>query len=288
MTNSMTAFARVQGQVGSTAICWELKSVNHRYLETSFRLPESFRFIELNLRNDLRGQVSRGKLDCQLKIDFIADAQQSFVINEGLVKAILTAGEKLAKNQHLANDITVSQVLSWPGIAEISRPDSSALGKEIEQLFHNAVEQLVFSRQDEGKKLKEFIKSRLQLLAEQVELSRAQIEVINSQARAKLISRIEGLNLTVAEGRIEQEIALILAKLDISEEIDRLKAHIDEVSLVLERNEAVGRRLDFLMQELNREANTLSSKSDSTALTKHAVEMKVLIEQMREQIANIE
>lgn len=288
MTHSMTAFARMQSQVGSTVICWELKSVNHRYLETSFRLPEQYRFLEIACRNALRGHVSRGKLDCQLKIAYAPDAQQSLNINEGLMKAILTAGEKLSERECLPNDLSVNALLTWPGVAEMSQPDQEALEEEAGQLFIKAIAQLVTVRQTEGKKLNEIIVARLNLLSEELNEVRKEAAHIAALTREKLLGRLASLQLSVTDARIEQEIALMLAKLDVSEEMDRLQAHIAEVSRVLTSKEAVGRRLDFLMQELNREANTLSSKSDSALLTKHAVEMKVLIEQMREQIQNIE
>ncbi|GGI85851.1 YicC/YloC family endoribonuclease [Legionella impletisoli] len=288
MTHSMTAFARVQSQVDSTLICWELKSVNHRYLEASFRLPESFRSLEIACRNAFRGKVSRGKLDCQLKLDYAPGAEKTMIINEALLKALINAGNELAEHQQLANDLTVSNLLAWPGVAELSQPDREMLSHEVVRLFALTLDELIKARHIEGKKLREFVDSRLTLLAAEVKHVEGLIESIATHAREKLLGRLESLQMNVADSRIEQEIALMLAKLDVSEELDRLNAHIAEVSRVLATQEAVGRRLDFLMQELNREANTLSSKSDSAALTQHAVEMKVLIEQMREQIQNIE
>lgn len=288
MTHSMTAFVSAQSQVDSTVIRWELKSVNHRYLESNFRIPDAFRFIEVNLRQALSGHISRGKLDCHLKINVADGVAPSFVINDGLMKAVLEAGSKLADNEQLANDLTVSKILLWPGIAEMHMPNSNEHAKAIQQLFQQAVEQLAGVRQEEGNKLKSFIKTRLTLLTEQVELARAEVSHFRQQARDKLLARLERLNLEVLEARIEQEIALMLTRLDVSEELDRLTVHIDEVCRILDSQGPVGRRLDFLMQELNREANTLSSKSDTSELTKHTVEMKVLIEQMREQIQNIE
>ncbi len=288
MTHSMTAFSRVQNQVGPSLFCWELKSVNHRYLDVSFRLPESFRFLEANLRNLLRGQIQRGKLECQLKFNDLTADNQSMLINEGLLKALLDTGEKLAARQPLANDLTVSRVLSWPGVVQVSQPDIEALSGQVEQLFKEAVAQLQAARLIEGNVLKEYVRSRLHQLNVEVVQAREEVALISTHAREKLLGRLQELQLGVAEPRFEQEIALMLARLDVSEELDRLQTHIHEVERNLDSNEAVGRRLDFLMQELNREANTLSSKSDSAVLTLHAVQMKVLIEQMREQIQNIE
>jgi uncharacterized protein (TIGR00255 family) len=288
MIYSMTAFSRVQRQVGTTTFFWELKSVNHRYLDVSFRLPEAFRFIEINLRNILRGQVHRGKLECQLKFNNSTGDIQTININEGLVNALLKAGMELAKEHELANDLTVSHLLTWPGVVESSPQDMESLSQHTEELFQEAIYELLTARLNEGNVLKDHIKSRLFKINEEIAGAREIVSLISQQSREKLLNKLSNLQLEVNDSRIEQEIAMILTKMDVSEELDRLQSHVDEVLLTLDRDEAVGRRLDFLMQELNREANTLSSKSDSVALTQHAVQMKVLIEQMREQIQNIE
>ncbi len=281
MTHSMTAFARVQNQLGTSLLCWELKSVNHRYLDVSFRLPESFRFVEINLRNILRGQISRGKLECQLKVNDLTG-------DTGLVKALLGAGAALASSQQIANDVTVSHLLAWPGVIQISQPDAEALGQQVEQAFQGALTQLLAARLAEGNMLKEHVKTRLYLLNDELISARAQVALISGQTKEKLLARLHTIQMDVMDARIEQELALILARLDVSEELDRLQTHLNEVARTVECDDVAGRRLDFLMQELNREANTLSSKSDSVILTQHAVQMKVLIEQMREQIQNIE
>lgn len=289
MTHSMTSFARVQNQLGASQLCWELRSVNHRYLDVSFRLPESFRFMEANLRQILRGQVNRGKLECQLKVSDVSGNGQSMTINTDLVNVLLEAGSALASNQHIANDLMVSHLLAWPGIIQISQPDIEVLGQQVEQAFQEALKQLLVARQTEGNMLKEHVLTRIQLLNDEIMRARAQVVLISGQTKEKLLARLHHIQIEVMEVRIEQEIALMLARLDVSEELDRLQTHLNEVSRILTCNEvAAGRRLDFLMQELNREANTLSSKSDSVVLTQHAVQMKVLIEQMREQIQNIE
>ena len=288
MTHSMTAFSRVQNHVGPSVLCWELKSVNHRYLDVSFRLPESFRFLETNLRNLLRGRINRGKLECQLKFNDLTADNHTMIINEGLVRSLLASAEKLAASQQIANDVTVSHVLSWPGVVQVSQPDIESLSEQISQLFQDALTQLQTARLTEGNILKEFITARLHKLSDEIILTRELVITISAQLRTKLMTRLQELELSVAEPRFEQEIALMLARLDVSEELDRLQTHIGEVERALNNPEAVGRQLDFLMQELNREANTLGSKSDSAILTQHAVQMKVLIEQMREQIQNIE
>ncbi|KTD32997.1 putative stress-induced protein [Legionella nautarum] len=288
MTHSMTAFARVQKQLDTGIFCWEIRSVNHRYLDVSFRLPDAFRFLETSLRAMLRDHLSRGKLECQLKFQDMTSDNQVMHINENLVNGLIDAGNKLSAAKHLANDLTLNAVLTWPGVIQVTQPDIEILGRHAEQLFGEALIQLVAVRKTEGQALRSLVQNRLLSLG--TEVKNAQLHIVSNteQARDKLLTRLRSLQLEVDSTRIEQELALQLARLDVSEELDRLETHIAEVAKVLKSSEAAGRRLDFLMQELNREANTLSSKSDSVALTQSAVEMKVLIEQMREQIQNIE
>ncbi len=288
MTHSMTAFAREQNQHAAILLCWELKSVNHRYLDVSFRLPDSLRFLEVRLRHLLRGQIHRGKLECVLKLNDMTEDNQSIVLNTGLVKALLDAGDLLASSRQIANDLTVSHVLAWPGIVQVSQPDLDALGQYVEQAFQCALKQLQSARLAEGNVLKEHIKTRVQQLKDEISRARAEVGLSAGQTKEKLLARLHSIQLDVMDARIEQEIALMLARLDVSEELDRLETHLNEVERTLDCDDVAGRRLDFLMQELNREANTLSSKSDSVVLTQSAVQMKVLIEQMREQIQNIE
>ncbi|MBI2785408.1 MAG: YicC family protein [Legionella longbeachae] len=288
MLQSMTAFARVQQQIEVGQFCWEIKSVNHRYLDVSFRLPESFRFIEPHLRAMLRDKISRGKLECQLKYQDTSTNNQSMLINMGIVNALVGLGEKLSASHHLANDLGIAEVLSWPGVVQTSTLDVDVLVEHVLSLFKEAIEQLSHMRATEGRALKTHVTGRLNELALEVERARSLVLMQSGRVKDKLLTRLKGLQLEVQDARIEQEIALILTRLDVSEELDRLQIHLDEVGRTLNDDKIAGRRLDFLMQELNREANTLSSKSDSVELTQTAVEMKVLIEQMREQIQNIE
>lgn len=288
MIHSMTAFARVEEQVDGAALCWEIKSVNHRYLEASFRLPESFRALEANLRAALRQSVHRGKIECHLKINTQLGAEKNFKLNESLACSLVEVAAQASDTHHLANDFTVSQLLNYPGVCEQNQSDVASTGQEVEHKFKEAISQLVQVRATEGESLKKIITERLSKLRLEVEQVSSAAEKFSRQAKEKVLSRLQNIDMDVNENRIEQEVAILLTRMDIREELDRLQTHIDEVEDVLSRKGAVGRRLDFLMQELNREANTLSSKSDSSELTKHAVEMKVLIEQMREQIQNIE
>ncbi|KTD06193.1 putative stress-induced protein [Legionella gratiana] len=288
MLQSMTAFARVQKQIGEGHFCWEIKSVNHRYLDVSFRLPEAFRFIEPQLRLILRDKINRGKLECQLKYQDTSLNNQTMLVNIGMVNALVGLGDKLSVSHHLTNDLSVSQILSWPGVVQASAPDMDSLGEQALASFKNTIEQLMQMRITEGNALKKHVEGRLSDLGREVEKARAIASLQVEQSKNKLLARLQNLQFEVQESRLEQELALILTRIDVSEELDRLQTHLDEVNRTLNCDKIVGRRLDFLMQELNREANTLSSKSDSIALTQIAVEMKVLIEQMREQIQNIE
>lgn len=288
MTQSMTAFARAQAELEETSLCWEIRSVNHRYLDVSFRLPEAWRYLENDLRALIRGQVFRGKLECQLKISDKIPSNQSININEGLVDSLLEMTANLAVKKQLQNDVTLSSLLNWPGVVQSLPPDVEKFGQNVLQLFDTALSQLRVVRTTEGNALKQYVASRAELLQEEVAKARVIVATKVSGAKDKLLTRLSSLQLEVDNARVEQEIAIILIRMDVSEELDRLATHNREVMKVLASKDATGRRLDFLMQELNREANTLSSKSDSVELTQSAVEMKVLIEQMREQIQNIE
>ncbi|MGC1183492.1 YicC/YloC family endoribonuclease [Legionella sp.] len=288
MTQSMTAFARVQKQINLGNLSWEIRSVNHRYLDVSFRLPEPFRFIETNLRKVLRDKVNRGRLECQLKYHDTDSHHHSLSINTAMVNTLVDLSNQLSASHHLANDFTVSNVLSWPGVVQTSTPDVEELTQSVLSLFEQAIEQLLHVRTTEGDALKSHIEERLHQLGKEVERSRFLVCTQSEQIKNKLLTRLQAVEIEVSELRVEQEIALIIARLDVSEELDRLQTHINEVSRTLNCDKIAGRRLDFLMQELNREVNTLSSKSELVELTLTAVEMKVLIEQMREQIQNIE
>lgn len=288
MIHSMTAFARCQKQFDTLNLCWEIRSVNHRYLDISLRLPEPFRSIENTLRASLKDKINRGKLECQLKYQDTSGDNQSMLINRGTVNALVSLGNELAASHQLANDLTVSRVLAWPGVVQASQLDMEEMSQYAVSLFQDTIDQLSQARLNEGQALKGHIAGRLQSLQQEVNRSMALIANLANESRDKLLTRLRAVSLEVPEARVEQEIAMILTRLDVTEELDRLQTHIKEISRILNVEQVAGKRLDFLMQELNREANTLGSKSDSVELTQSAVEMKVLIEQMREQIQNIE
>jgi uncharacterized protein (TIGR00255 family) len=288
MTRSMTAFARVQTECDGMSLCWEVRAVNHRYMDVFFRLPEAWRFLDAELRTRCRNIIHRGKIECQLKTSDVFQINPRIVINYPLVDSLLLATETLAESKSLQDDMTLSTLLKWPGVVEISSPNIEQYNEIVLNLFDKALNQLQEARDSEGATLRHYIQQRLTQLQESIQKACELTESALTQTREKLLSKLRSLYIEVDTARIEQEIAIMLTRLDVSEELDRLMAHTDEVLKSLHQKEPVGRRLDFLMQELNREANTLSSKSDSVFLTQCAVEMKVLIEQMREQIQNIE
>ncbi|MGL6028513.1 MAG: YicC/YloC family endoribonuclease [Legionella sp.] len=288
MTQSMTAFARVQKELDTGQLCWEIRSVNHRYLDVSFRLPETFRFIEPQLRAALRDKISRGKLECQLKYQDTRADNQSMLINMGMINALVDSANQLSCSHQLANDLSVSHVLSWPGVVGCGTVNMDDLVGQVLALFDEAVVLLGDARAGEGAVLASLVEGHLNHLAAEVVHAKTLVSSLAEHAKDKLLTRLHAVQLEVAEARVEQEIALLLTRLDVTEELERLDTHVNEVRRIVHSGQVAGRRLDFLMQELNREANTLSAKSDSVALTQSAVEMKVLIEHMREQIQNIE
>ena len=283
MTNSMTAFA----QVKSDDIIWEIRSVNHRYLDISFRMPESFRSIETSLRAIAKSQISRGKLDCTLHIRN-KESSSKLVLDEDLLATLKYLQDLITKKTGALPSTNALDLLGWPGV--IREP---AVGKEkkceiAEKLFVQGIDKIQIVRKSEGEALGSIIEEKLERLANKLDIIRGKTPKILAEYQEKLRFRVSQLTTEYDEGRLEQELVLIANKFDIAEEIDRLDTHIKETRKTLRSGESIGRRLDFLMQELNREANTLSSKALSAGNSLSAVDMKVLIEQMREQIQNIE
>jgi uncharacterized protein (TIGR00255 family) len=289
MIRSMTAFARQASQQERGDVVWEIRSVNHRYLEPNFKLPESMRQIENELREKLRNSLSRGKIECSLRLQQQAQGDGAQLsINTPLLSQIIQAGESVQKQLHEPSAINPLQLLQWPGVISEQQTDTDALCEGVLGIFQVALEQLIESRTREGETLKQFIEQRLDTIATITDAIRHQMPDILAAQRQKLLDRVKDLQVELDSERLEQEVVLLAQKADVDEELDRLDTHIQEVRRVLNKGEACGRRLDFLMQELNREANTLSSKSIVSDTTQAAVELKVLIEQMREQIQNIE
>ena len=288
MTYSMTAFARQTGEFAWGSLIWEIRSVNHRYLEPSFKLPESLRMLEGELREQLRGHVARGKIECSLRLNQNTTAGGRLVINEPVLEQVIAASRAVQEKLPQAAAPNPLELLAWPGVLQQSDADSDALAQTVAELFKSALRQLVESRAREGAALRQFIAAQLDAVAAIIETIRQQMPQILLAQRQKLEARLADLSAELNPERIEQEIVILAQKSDVEEELDRLQTHIKEAHRALQQREPCGRRLDFLMQEFNREANTLSSKSLTADITLNAVQLKVLIEQMREQVQNIE
>lgn len=288
MPRSMTGFARSEQQYDWGSVTWELRSVNHRYLEMHFRLAESHKSLEPALRELIRRKLSRGKLEVNLAINVRKQSAEGLGVNIQLAEELLQAARKIQDLSHQSADINPLEVLRWPGVIAEQSFDMEQTHASALKQFDQTIEQLAASRQREGDELAVFIEQRLQGISEQVILVRGLMPKILQAQKDKLNERLANLDIELDSDRLEQEVVLLAQKADVDEELDRLDVHVTEVRRNLSDTKPIGRRLDFLMQELNREANTLSSKSIVTDTTQAAVELKVLIEQMREQIQNIE
>lgn len=287
MTSSMTAFARVQAQENWGSLVWEIRSVNHRYLEPHFRLPEQGREIEPGLREILRKQLNRGKVECSLKLQ-LAETGQKLNLNETVLEEVQAAVNQVETWFINASGVNPLEILGWPGVMENEEADLAPVHAAALKAFAEAIEQLKKMRQREGAELKQFILARLDGISEEVVAIREILPTLIQAQRQKILDRLEEAKAELDPDRLEQEMIILAQKMDVDEELDRLNTHVQEVKRTLDKKGGIGRRLDFLMQELNREANTLSSKSINAGLTQSAVNLKVLIEQMREQIQNIE
>ena len=294
MPLSMTGFSRIEAPLTSAdgknwgTFSWEIRSVNHRYIETHFRLPEHLRELEPQLRERLRKTLARGKLDIALHLQVDSDNADTLSINGALVSQIVSAIEQIEDQLPSAAPINALDILKWNGVAQKQDLGRSQVLSQTLQQFDAAIQQLLENRAREGQELAQLIEQRLVAISIQVANVRAAMPKIIKAQRDKLTAKVAALQVELEVDRLEQEIVLLAQKADVDEELDRLDTHIIEVRRTLKQSGSIGRRLDFLMQELNREANTLSSKSIVSETTLAAVDLKVLIEQMREQIQNIE
>ena len=284
--HSMTAFARESSADGA-AITVELRSVNHRYLDCHFKLPDNLRALEPKLREALARDLGRGKVDCQIRVTAV-DRDRPLRLDRERLAAILAALDEVQRAAPELHRPDALAVLQYPGVADGDSDDESLLQQSALAVFLNALATLRETRAREGAQLLDLLHKRLEAIGVEVARVRASLPELRERQAQRLRKRLEDLDQPADEGRLEQELVLLLQKSDVDEELDRLEAHISEVTRVLAKGGPCGRRLDFLMQELNREANTLSSKSTASATTQSAVELKVLIEQMREQIQNVE
>ena len=289
MIQSMTAFARGDSVIENGSLSWEIRTVNHRYLDTTLRLPEGFRSQENDLKELARQYLSRGKVDATLRFDAEGgNAPTAVNLDKHLINNLLTAQNEIKALSESAKSLSVAEILNWPGVVEPESVDYDDLFKAAHQLLESTLKDLVSARSREGERLVSFILQRCDQIDTIVEQVTERREIVVDASRERLMQRIEGLDLDVDPARLEQELAIQAQRLDVTEELDRLVIHVQELRQILGSGKAVGRRLDFLMQELNREANTLGSKSNDAETTRHSMDLKVLIEKMREQIQNLE
>lgn len=288
MIRSMTAFARQDTQDDWGTLTCEIRTVNHRYLEPSFRLPEALRELENSFRETLRQQLKRGKVDVAMRLQAREGADARFEISDEMARAVNDAANHINRLLDNPAHINALDVLRWPGVLSVAEQDYGPAREAANELFRRTLEELVIVREREGERLRPLFEDRLEAMARGVEEVRTRMpELLTAQEHA-LRERFEKARVELDSDRIAQEMVMLAQKSDLAEELDRLQTHIHEVRDTLQSDEAIGRRLDFLMQELNREANTLSSKSIDARVTKVAVDLKVLIEQMREQVQNLE
>jgi uncharacterized protein (TIGR00255 family) len=284
----MTGFARETAEAEIGALTWEIRAVNHRYLDVQFRLPDQMRAHEQAFRQAVGGSLNRGKVECSLNFRRQLDRQEALQINSGLVELIGTRIKEMSAMLPATGAVNPFDVLRWPGVVEQAEIDAEPLFEAAMQLLHKALDAIRAMRASEGARIAEMIESRCADIASISQSVRARMPEVLEAGRTKQRERIDRLEVEADPARLEVELALIAQKLDVDEELDRLDSHLAEVRDIVARDEPVGRRLDFLMQELNREANTLGSKSNDTETTRASVQLKVLIEQMREQIQNVE
>ncbi|MCO7198295.1 MULTISPECIES: YicC/YloC family endoribonuclease [Pseudoalteromonas] len=286
MIHSMTAYARkeVKGDWGTGV--WEIRSVNQRYLETFIRAPEQFRGLEPVIRERLRKHLQRGKVEVFLKFTANPAHVGQLTVNESLAKQLVESAKWLQSQS--GGDINPVDILRWPGVMEAEEVDLDTVNSELLGGFDELVEDFKAARASEGENLETMLTTRLEGILEQVAIVEGYMPEVTKWQREKLSQKLEELKTDIDEGRLEQELIYLAQKQDVAEELDRLKSHVKETHKILKKGGACGRRLDFMMQEFNRESNTLASKSINSDITNAAVELKVLIEQMREQIQNIE
>ncbi len=288
MTASMTAYGRTEESSETGHITWEIRSVNHRYLELNIRLPEELRMLETRVRKHISSKLKRGKVDCSLRFDANEVSGNGLSINKDLANSLVKSAESIQSS--ISNPVTLNamDVLRWPGVINRDMIDAESISDSLLKQLDITLESVVETRLGEGEKLQAMILERCDNIATLLKTFKEKLPEIQQILRDRLTDKSQELSIELDKDRLEQEILLLVQKSDVAEELDRLDAHLHEVRQVLQKNEPVGRRLDFLMQELNREANTLGSKAANLDYTNTSVDLKVLIEQMREQIQNIE
>ena len=287
MIYSMTAFARLEVKKDWGDAVWEIRSVNQRYLENFFRLPEQFRGLENTLREKLRQSLTRGKIECSLRIETKKQTNAELNLNKELANQVIQSLQWI-KAQAGEGEISLTDVLRYPGVVEAQEQDLDAISQDLLTAFDDLLTDFIAMRGREGEKLNDIIRQRLDAIAVEADKVRSQMPAVLQWQRERLLQRFEDAQVNLDPQRVEQEMILLAQRVDVAEELDRLQMHVKETTNILKKGGAVGRKLDFMMQELNRESNTLASKSINADITASAVELKVLIEQMREQIQNLE
>ncbi|WP_165857552.1 YicC/YloC family endoribonuclease [Marinobacter sp. JSM 1782161] len=288
MIRSMTAFARkdTEGEWGS--LTCEIRAVNHRYLEPAFRLPEPLRELENGFRETLRKRLGRGKVEIGLRLQLADDATGGLTVNQALAEELNDAANHINRILDNPAHINALDILRWPGVLQSGERDLEPVKEAAQALFAETVDELVGVREREGERLRPLFEERLQEITDSVSQVRKRMPELLEQQSDSLRERFEAAKVELDPDRLAQEMVVLAQKSDVAEELDRLDTHVSEVRQTLSGDKPIGRRLDFLMQELNREANTLSSKSIDAEVTRVAVDLKVLIEQMREQVQNLE
>ena len=284
MTKSMTAFTRLEKE----SVSWELRSVNHRYLDVTIKMPERLRSLEVGLRTALKKHLKRGKVDCLLKVEAESNTVEALSLNEPQLLKLIEVVKRAESIAGMQNSANIIDLVRWPGVLQEQQVDLGELASSVNLGFEEALVSLIDMRAREGAELGRIVLEKLTELEAIVAVVRGEVPIIAARQKQKILDRLSELSSGADENRLEQELVYLAQKGDVAEELDRLDTHIEEIRGALASEEPSGRRLDFLMQELNREANTLSSKAVAANTSIQAVELKVIIEQMREQIQNIE
>jgi uncharacterized protein (TIGR00255 family) len=288
MIRSMTGFARREHAAAFGSLAWELRAVNHRYLEVSLRLPDDFRAAEGSFRQAIAAGVRRGKVEASLYFRPTVATSAGLELNEGLLEQLIERAVDVRTRLAGAAEINVVDLLRWPGVVREAERDNAAAVEAAQALLGEALAALDGSRASEGERITDLLRGRSATIEALADTVSARLPEVRERIRAKLGERLGQVAVEPNRERLEQELVIALQKMDVDEELDRLRSHVAEVRKVIASGEPAGRRLDFLMQEFNREANTLSSKSQDVETTRAAVEIKVLVEQMREQVQNVE
>ncbi|HJS22318.1 MAG TPA: YicC/YloC family endoribonuclease [Steroidobacteraceae bacterium] len=288
MIRSMTGFARREQSGAWGTLTWELRAVNHRYLEVACRLPDELRPAESDFRQAVGAALRRGKVDCTLNYRPATEALSEIEIDAPLVAQLLNRARDIAALAGQTAAIDPLDLLRWPGVIRNSEADATPLAAAAQASLNEALQVLNDARAREGERIRELLMQRCAMLLALVEAVVARLPEVRTRMRTRLLEKLAQLGGEPNAERLEQELVFLAQRMDVDEELERLKGHVVEIRKALDGSEPAGRRLDFLMQELNREANTLSSKSQDAETTRVAVDMKVIIEQMREQVQNVE